>query len=233
MSDATEDDLKAYLDQQCAELEDAILKAREACMATLSAKGLLNSGAAIEKGVAALENEVSEHLTKTMMVADRWSGPNLSQNRARELVASYMRSILDRFIQNDYAYRMGSRLAGSASIERAFDNLIGQLKAKLMARVREFELGAEKDPDHIHALLQKLIEEIQALPQGLAERISPDAETIRSQLRKAEPSRPIIRQAGQSIRSILEGAAGGAMGNALSPSAIKTLELLFRALGIG
>jgi len=233
VSDATEADLQAYLDQQSIELEEAILRARETNMAALSAKGLLNSGAAIEIGVAGLENEVSEHLSKTMMLAGRWSGPNLSQNRARELVSSYMRSIIDRFIQNDYAYRMGSRLAGSASIQRAFDNLIGQSKAKLIARVREFELGAEKDPDHIQYLLQKLIEEIQALPQGVAEKISPDAETIRSQLRKAEPSRPIIREASQSIRSVLEGAAGGVLGNALSPSAIRALELLLKALGIG
>lgn len=41
--------------------------------------------------------------------------------------------------------------------------------------------------------------------------IAPDAETIRQQLNKPEPSQTILQEAGKSIRNILENAAGGAL----------------------
>ena len=58
-----------------------------------------------------------------------------------------------------------------------------------------------------------------------AEEIKADLATIRAQLEKAKPSASILREAGRSLRNIIEGAAGGAI---IGPTA----AALWKALGI-
>lgn len=66
------------------------------------------------------------------------------------------------------------------------------------------------------------------LPSELVEELRADLETIKSQLRKPKPSVAIMREAGSTARSLLEGVAAGA----LTPPAVAALLLLWRSLGL-
>lgn len=58
----------------------------------------------------------------------------------------------------------------------------------------------------------------EALPDDLRVEAGPDIETIRQQIRKREPNTTIVQEAGKSLRTVMEGAAGGALGNAVVPA---------------
>jgi hypothetical protein len=62
--------------------------------------------------------------------------------------------------------------------------------------------------------------------------IGPDLATLESQLAKAEPSASIVREAGKSIRSIVEGAFGGAVGSAMTPQLAHALAVFTAILGL-
>jgi hypothetical protein len=56
-----------------------------------------------------------------------------------------------------------------------------------------------------------------------------DVQTIRAQLNKPSPSRSILREASKSLRSVLEGVAGGM----LTPAIATAASSLWSALGLG
>ena len=66
------------------------------------------------------------------------------------------------------------------------------------------------------------------LPATVAEEIRADLETIKAQLRKPKPSVAIMREAGTTVRSILENVVAGAM----TPTAIAATVILWRSLGL-
>lgn len=233
MSNATEADLQSHLDQMKVELGEAVARGREANLAAMSARGMVHSSNAILNGVASLDASLNAHFAAAMPLVDRWTGPSLTQDRARQLITAHLQSAIETFVRPEFAYRMGTRASTSDSVQRAFQSRLDAVKARLGASVRAFELGADKDPDHIRSLLQTLVEQIEAQSPELAKMVSPDTDTINSQLKKAEPSLPIMREAAQSVRSVVEGAAGGAIGNALSPGLARTFEQIFKALGLG
>jgi len=62
--------------------------------------------------------------------------------------------------------------------------------------------------------------------------VKPDLDTMKAQLRKPEPNSNILREAGRSVRTVVEGAVGGAIGNAASPAVIHALGVFGAALGL-
>lgn len=85
----------------------------------------------------------------------------------------------------------------------------------------------------IGAALDHLLGQVKATSEEVAAEIEPDALTIRSQLTKGAPNGTIVQEAGRSIRTIIEGGVGGALGNAMSPGIVKALALLTAAIGLG
>lgn len=233
MSDAQEADLRLYLDQRRKEIDVSVKKGREQNLASMSAKGQLNSGAAIKNGVAALEAHVSDYIAEIARLVDRWSGPALPASRCRQVIAAHMREVVNELVSRDNAYREGSRGLRSESVSKAFDGLIDGVREKLGARVREFELSADQDRDQVAAAIQDLVAQVAALSSDLAAKIEPDALTILSQLEKPAPNSTILQEAGKSIRTAVEGAAGGAIGGALTPAVARALEILSKAVGLG
>lgn len=233
MSDASDADLVQYLDQRLAELRMAVERGREQNLASMGARGLLNSGAAIKNGVAALDQNVSAYVAEIGELVSRWSGPNLARTRCREIIAAHMRTVLTDLVQRQYAYRDGTRAWRSEAVDTAFDGLLVQVRDKLTARIREFELGADRDKNEIASALDGLLTQLQEPSKGLAALIEPDAATIRAQLEKQKPNTTIMQEAGRSMRSTIEGAIGGAMGNALSPGMARALDTFLKAVGLG
>jgi hypothetical protein len=68
-----------------------------------------------------------------------------------------------------------------------------------------------------------------ALPAKTVEELMGDVHTIRAQLAKPSPSHVIIREAGKSIRNVVEGITGGM----LTPTAVAAAAALWSALGLG
>lgn len=61
----------------------------------------------------------------------------------------------------------------------------------------------------------------------------PDIQTIKSQLQKLEPNPTILQEAGKSLRTIIEGAVGGAAGGVATPGLLHALGAFSAILGIG
>ena len=148
------------------------------------------------------------------------------------------------------------------------EGLVSQAKRRLESKVREFELGADRDrnprvasvtnivhatniiggvqqaggaaiqantvslsAETIAASLDHLIALVTATAPEIIPDIEPDAATIRAQLSKDAPNTTIVQESGRTIRSVLEGAVGGALGNAMSPALIQGLSAFSAALG--
>ncbi|MEO0690481.1 MAG: hypothetical protein AAFY51_09315 [Pseudomonadota bacterium] len=75
-------------------------------------------------------------------------------------------------------------------------------------------------------LLMRAIED-----QDLKAAVSPDIDTIRAQLTKPEPNGNIIQEAGKSVRTIVEGAIGGAAGSGLANALPSAIQAFTSALG--
>lgn len=228
MSAATEDDLRQYLSQRRSELEDAARKSREQNLAEMAHRGLLGSGAAIKAGAKAIEQTVAVYVADIATITERWSGPALAVSRSREIVVEHLRSVVEDVVTEQNAYRIGTRGDSATTL---LSNLVQKAKQKLRSRIREIELGADRSDNEIARAIDKLIAELREISGELAAKIEPDAITIKSQLAKVEPNPTILREAGKSIRTTLEGAVGGMIGNALSPAAARALESLLNLLG--
>jgi hypothetical protein len=76
--------------------------------------------------------------------------------------------------------------------------------------------------------LESTIDESQLEQKDLLE-IKADIATMRAQLAKPNPSSSILKEAGASLRKVLEGAAGGM----LAPGVTAAAKALWSALGIG
>lgn len=68
-----------------------------------------------------------------------------------------------------------------------------------------------------------------SLPRPKVDELMADVHTIRAQLAKPSPSGVIVREAGKSLRNVLEGIAGGM----LTPAATAAAAALWSALGLG
>ena len=75
--------------------------------------------------------------------------------------------------------------------------------------------------------LEQALREHPASPEIAAE-IEPEIQTIKAQLAKSKPSVNILREAGSTLRSIAEGAAGGL----LAPHVLAAIGALLSALGL-
>lgn len=96
-------------------------------------------------------------------------------------------------------------------------------------QVNAVNLSAEAIGESLELLLSHLTE---ASPELLAE-IEPDASTIRSQLKKEIPNGVIVQESGRTIRAVLEGAVGGALGGAMTPGLMQALTAFAATIGIG
>src|SRR5690606_1824011 len=133
---------------------------------------------------------------------------------------------------------------------RALNGIVAQAKTRILARVREFELGTDRDrnprptsvtnivhardivggiqqaggdavqansvnlsAESIGVALEHLKLRVLAAVPSVAAEIEPDAVSVRGQLSKSEPNSVIVQEAGRSIRTVIEGAAGGVIGN--------------------
>lgn len=67
------------------------------------------------------------------------------------------------------------------------------------------------------------------VPPAIRDELAADVETIRAQLKKPSPSQNIVREAGKSLRNIVEGIGAGL----LTPSIINAASALWSALGLG
>ena len=67
------------------------------------------------------------------------------------------------------------------------------------------------------------------LPSATLAQLVGDVETIRAQLKKPSPSQTIVREAGKSLRNIVEGISAAL----LTPSIIAAAPALWSALGLG
>lgn len=269
MSDARFGDLELHLAQQMHDLEVIIASGREKVLAEASMKGLTGSGATIRKGVSALEEGLSGHVKRMIELTQSWPGPNLSVEETRKLIVDHSRAALDKFVTSEMAYRIGSREIGVGA-QNALEALVNQVRDKLSAQVREFELGANLAQDRhsasvvniihaqhiiggvqqsgrdafqtnsvnlsaelIEAALGHLIAHVETVSPELMSEIKHDVATIRSQLAKPEPSSTIVQESGRTIRTVLEGAFGGALGNAMSPGIVQALTAFSAAVGLG
>lgn len=61
---------------------------------------------------------------------------------------------------------------------------------------------------------------------GVAHDIQADVETIKAQLKKPEPNRGILRESAKSMRTIIEGAVGGAIATTMSPQFNSAMAML-------
>ncbi|MCH2496400.1 MAG: hypothetical protein MK104_05240 [Erythrobacter sp.] len=86
------------------------------------------------------------------------------------------------------------------------------------------------DAEMIAQATDKLLAAIDS--DELRKAIEPDLVTLQSQLDKTDPNTTIVRETGKSIRSIVEGAFGGAIGNAMAPQLGHALAVFTALLGI-
>jgi hypothetical protein len=68
-----------------------------------------------------------------------------------------------------------------------------------------------------------------SMAPAMVDEIAADVQTIKAQLSKPAPSVSIIQEAGRSLRSVLEGVAGGL----LTPAVMAAAPALWSALGLG
>lgn len=268
MSDAQEADFQHYLDGRRPQLEADLRSAREQVLATASMRGTLGSGATIRQGIEALEGGLSSYIAETISAVDRWAGDALPFDRARALAVDHLKKAIADLATSEMAYRVGSRRPPEGAV-REMEALVSQAATKLQARLREFELGADRrrDPpaasvinivhardvvggiqqggagsvqassvslsaEAIGASLDHLASHLVNAPAEILAEIEPETATIRSQLAKAAPNSTIVQESGRTIRSVLEGAAGGALGNAMSPGLIQALAAFTAAIGL-
>lgn len=268
MSEATEDDLHGHLAHLRAELEEALDRARREHAASMSMKGTLGSGTDLKGSVSAMESTIANHLSGVAPLVARWSGPNLSAERARAMIVSHVHSAIEDLATAETAYKVGSRRTPDGSV-KLLEGMIVHAKARLVASLREFELGAEGAEDstnstvnivHAHnivggvvqaggnatqantvhlsaeaigASLDHLLSHLANAPPELLAQLEPEAVTIRAQLSKPAPNPTIVQESGRTIRSVLEGAVGGALGNAMSPGISQAITAFAAAVGLG
>lgn len=268
MSDALEPDLIQYLEVRRSELETSLHSSRNQVLANASMKGTVQSGGTLQAGVAAMEGVFRDYIIDLAGVIDRWVGEHLPEARVREIVADHLRRSVEDLATADTACGAPGRgIRGSAL--NAINGLVGQTKTRMLTRIREFELGADRakpgapsivnivhanniiggvvqaggdamqantvqlSAEAIGASLNHLLELVAATAPDLKAQIEPDAATIRAQLTKAEPSSTIVQEAGRTIRAVVEGAAGGAVGAVMTPGLVQALAAFSAAIGSG
>ena len=144
MSDAQEVDFQQHLDRRLPNLALDLRKAREQVLANAASKGTLNGGPELKQGVSAMETTISDYLAETISLADRWSGPALPFDRARAMIVAHLSSVITDHATTETAYRVGTRRPPDGAL-REMEALVRQAKARLELRLKEFELGADRD----------------------------------------------------------------------------------------
>lgn len=259
MSEATEADFGSYLEQQASELRIEATRRQAALEAHLVRLGQFQSGAGIKMGAQALDELLCTYFENLRETLDQWPGPNLGEAAARDILSRHLHHVIQSMVIPELAYRSAAKAGvGSGAIEALLELVRQKLRSRahlielgvqakpavqsvitntvtagtVLGSVLQGGTGASQSATvtiNVAAIAEALGELKAQLPLELQSAIAPDADTIKAQLAKVEPSRTILQEAGKSIRTIVEGAAGGLLGNA-APAA---LPVLLAAIGLG
>jgi len=183
--------------------------------------------------VAHLSSIVAELATTETAYRVGTRRPSDSALKAMEGLVSQARQRLEAKLRE---FELGAdtnrnaRVASVTNIVHA-TNIIGgvQQAGGSAIQANTVSLSAEA----IAASLDHLFAHLTDAPHELLAELEPEAATIRSQLVKPTPNATIVQEAGRTIRTVLEGAIGGALGNAMSPGIVHALAGFSAAIGLG
>jgi hypothetical protein len=140
MSDANKADYEQHLSSLTADLARTIERAREQNLASYSARGLLQSGAAMVAGARILTEQLDRHIDQIAVEISDWIGDQLSEAEAKAMATGHLRNAIETFATCEYAYRLGTRQPRDSAME-ALAGRIANDKVLLLGKVRKIELG--------------------------------------------------------------------------------------------
>lgn len=268
MSQATEADLQAFLDQQHAELGDAVLRLKR--VVTDEMAGRLHSGMVLVVGARKLEEQMLGHIADMTSTARAWEGAHLPVDLVIGRVTAHLRQCAAEYLTAENASPLPEVNVRSGAAWQRLLSLVEVSSAKVESRIRQFELGVQTAPsvgganyNIVHAgtvmggvqqaggdavqhnsvtlvaedIGRSLDQLVDALDrQGddkLRAAVEPDVQTLKIQLAKPTPSPAIIQETGRSLRAIVEGGIGGALGGAATPGLLHALTVFCASMGLG
>lgn len=269
LSDAQEPDLFEYLAIRRTEFEQMLRDGRNRVLAQASARGTLQSGGTHKLCVGSMEQMFDEYVTDLSGLIDRWAGEQLPEKRIREIITGHLRQAVEELATAETACGALNRGIREGTLD-AINGIVSQTKTRVLARVRQFELGADRplsvapsalvqivhahniiggvmqaggeatqvntvqlSAETIGASLDHLLILLAETAPELRAEIEHDAATIQSQLKKTDPNPTIVQEAGRSIRTVLEGAAGGVLATAMTPGLAQAITAFGAAIGAG
>ena len=156
LSDAQEPDLFNYLAVRRKELENALHDSRNRVLAEASGRGTVQSGSTHKLCIGGMEQVFDEYIADLSGLIDRWAGEQLPEKRARGIISDHLRQAVEELATAETACGVINRGIRGGTLD-AINGIAAQAKTRILARVRQLELGADRPKSAAPSTLVQIV----------------------------------------------------------------------------
>ncbi len=156
MSDAQEPDLVDYLAVRRKELEQALHDSRNGVLAQASARGTIGSGGTHKLCIGGMERVLDQYTADLSELTAQWAGERLPEKRIREIITDHLRQSVEELATAETACGVLNRGIRDGTLD-AINGIVSQTKTRVLARVRQFELGADRSKSAAPSALVQIV----------------------------------------------------------------------------
>lgn len=141
MHDATEEDLRKFLEAQTVDLKEELGTQRAKRARELAGRGLFSSSIQVTGGVSPLRDQLQAFILVQFENSGEWIGRKMSDVAVRTIFVEYARQWLQEFGQLNYVCTVPSIDKERSSLRQAAEKPLEQMRSQIEAHIAKYEAG--------------------------------------------------------------------------------------------